>query len=172
MGFAFDLAAIHDTFVDAWGNDSALALGKGPGTNIFAANPALPNFFDLRLGRADTIAGTQGKGDFYIAEHSPDYAQIADAPKLARTGSTLHWDVVLDGMSINGKPFVFNKSNVDGVPAGKAVAVLDSGFSIPGLPTPVVDAIYNEVPGAAYVESQGLYLLPCDSNVNLTFTFG
>ncbi|EJF60415.1 acid protease [Dichomitus squalens LYAD-421 SS1] len=72
--------------------------------------------------------------------------------------------------------FVFNKSIVSGVPNGKVLAVLDSGFTLPPLPAAAVNAIYSQIPGAVlYNTTSGAlngWIDPCEfAPVNVSFTF-
>ncbi|KAI0356203.1 acid protease [Trametes cingulata] len=173
MGVAFDVASIYENLTLAWGSEAAFELGKSPMTNLFALEPSLPNFFDVHLGRADPSSpnGQTGDGLFSISVHKPGYEAVTSAPKLSRV-TPEHWSVLLDSMQINGQPFTFNQSSVEGVPAGKTVAVLDTGFSLPGLPPAAADAIYSTIPGALWSESEGYYVVPCNSSANLSFTLG
>ena len=52
------------------------------------------------------------------------------------------------------------------------MAVYDSGFTFPQLPKTVADAIYSSVPGASFDQRSGFWLIPCQQEVNLTFTIG
>lgn len=39
------------------------------------------------------------------------------------------------------------------------------------IPQFYLDAIYKDVPGAKFDEADGVYWLPCDAYVNVTFVF-
>ena len=175
LGMAFDDATIHETLQTAWGKQAADKLGDAFITNLFAQNPSSPNNFDVQLGRI-TFKDPAGTSTFTIGEHAPGFEAVAKAPKLPRV-ATDHWTLALDAMKVNGSPFKFNKSIVRGAPAGKVLAVLDTGFSLPPLPKAAVDAIYSKIPGAILYSSRDPlldgWILPCDFNpVRLSFTFG
>ncbi|TBU31743.1 aspartic peptidase domain-containing protein [Dichomitus squalens] len=170
MGMAFDVASIYGTVQKAWGTAAADALARAPMTALFAQDPALPDFFDVQLGRTTELDDV-ADGTFLISAHAAGFEDVADAPRLPRVAPE-HWGVVLDAMVVDGESFAFNASRIKGVPAGKVVAVLDTGFSFPPLPAPAVDAIYGGIPGAVYDESSAAWLVPCNSSTNLTFVFG
>ncbi|KAI0666611.1 aspartic peptidase domain-containing protein [Trametes maxima] len=170
LGMSFDVSSIFGTIQQSWGNQSASTLGRSFITNLFAQNESLPNSFDLQLGRIDTMDAA-GTGTFTISEHSSEFGDVTDAPKLPRVAAG-RWSVVMDEMRINGERFSFNKSSVPGVPEGKVAALLDSGFSLPPLPPAAVDAIYTSIPGSVFYRTQGAYLVPCNSSTMLSFVFG
>ena len=112
-------------------------------------------------------------GTFIISAHETGYEDVAESPKLPRVRPD-HWSLILDEMRINGEAFAFNKSSVPGVPQGKVIAVLDTGFSLPPLPQAAVDAIYSKIPGAAFWNSPIInsWIIPCNSSTDLSFYFG
>ncbi|TFK88605.1 acid protease [Polyporus arcularius HHB13444] len=172
LGMAFDNARIANTLQMAWGAEAAEQLGRAFITNIFATNSSIPNNFDVQLGRVDG-PNDVSTGTFIVSAHETGYEDVMDAPKLPRV-SPEHWSIVLDEMRIDGDAFTFNKSSVSGVPQGKVVAVLDTGFSLPPLPPAAVDAIYSKIPGAAFWTSPIInsWIIPCDSIPDLSFVFG
>ncbi|KAI0824071.1 aspartic peptidase domain-containing protein [Trametes gibbosa] len=169
MGISFDVSNIFATILHSWGNESAQTLGRSFITNIFAQNTSLPNNFDLQLGRSNQMDDIS-TGTFIVGGHSSQFGDIADAPKLSRVGNG-RWTVEVDGMKINGIPFTFNRSSVSGVPEGKVVALLDSGFSAPPLPPAAVDAIYRSIPGSVFWQTGNSYVIPCNSSTMLSFNF-
>ena len=170
MGMAFDVGSVHTAFRRFFGPAAADTLGRAPITSLFAANPSLPNNFDVQLARTGETEDL-ADGSFTISGHAPGFASVAQAPKLPRV-SGQHWSIVMDAMNVNGKPFAFDKSRIVGTPAGKTVAALDTGFSFPPLPPKAVDAIYSTIPGAVFNPASKLWIVPCNATTSLLFTFG
>ncbi|PIL33898.1 hypothetical protein GSI_03604 [Ganoderma sinense ZZ0214-1] len=175
LGMAFDNAAIYKAVTKAWGQQAANELGGAFITNIFAQNKSLPNNFDFDLGRV-TFEDPAGTSLITIGDHAPGFENVTQAPKLPRV-ATDHWTLALDEMRIDGNRFAFNKSIVSGAPAGKVLAILDSGFSFPPLPTAAANAIYSKISGAVLyntsVDGLNGWIVPCDfSPVNLSFILG
>ncbi|EIW62831.1 acid protease [Trametes versicolor FP-101664 SS1] len=171
IGMSFNApSAVIGSLTQAFGADAAAQLGNTPMPALFSQQQDLPDSFDVLLGRADEL-GDAAQGTFLIGEHDDNFQSVTDAPQLTSV-STDHWSVVLDAMNINGKPFQFNASRIQGVPAGKVAAVLDTGFSFPPLPPPAVDAIYSTIEGAVFDRNQSLWVVPCNSSLSLSFVFG
>ncbi|KAJ8515648.1 hypothetical protein ONZ45_g6936 [Pleurotus djamor] len=167
MGLGFDATGslIHNLTVTAFGSSGDPSKTRSPISNIFYSNMSLPNFFTLLLGRTDDPDDEQA-GVFTISEYIDEFAAVAISPKM-NSQTDDHWSVFLDGVSVNGKDFPLT-SSVPGVPSGKTVAVLDSGFSLPPVPPALVEAMYSSVPGAVNVEeitelkAMGIsYIIPC-----------
>ncbi|KAI0645476.1 acid protease [Trametes meyenii] len=171
LGMSFNSpSSIQASLVKAFGPDVGSALGNTPMPALFTQQPDLPDSFDVQLGRTIELEDV-APGLFIIGNHDDNFQQITNAPPLPSV-STDHWSAVMDAMLINGKPFTFNASRIDGVPEGKVAAVLDTGFSLPPLPPPAVDAIYSTIPGAVFDSDGGLWIVPCNASTNLTFVFG
>ena len=165
---AFDVASIYQTIEATYGQDAAQKYGKAPISNIFAQNASQPNFFDVRLGRTSDLDDISD-GTFTISEHIAGYEDVVNQPKLERLG-TLYWAVALDAMEVNGKAFEFAPSSFEGIPSGKIVTVLDTGYTAPPIPPAAVDYIYSSIDGA--VLHQNTWFIPCLGATNLTFVFG
>ncbi|RPD73742.1 acid protease [Lentinus tigrinus ALCF2SS1-7] len=172
LGMAFDNVQVAQTLQMAWGAEAADELGRAFITNVFAMNASAPNNFDVQLGRIDG-PNDVSTGTFIISAHDAGYEDVTEAPKLPCVRPE-HWSIVVDEMRINGEPFSFNKSSVSGVPQGKVIAILDTGFSLPPLPQAAVDAIYSKIPGAAFWTSPIInsWIIPCNSSTDLSFVFG
>ncbi|KAH9894785.1 aspartic peptidase domain-containing protein [Cubamyces lactineus] len=181
IGMAFDTATIFQTLSETWGLESTQKLGRAPITNLFTQNPSAPAYFDLELGRLDASGVEQG-GHLLFGQHAKGMEAINKAPQLQRIQPD-HWTVVMDGMSINGKPFTgWNKSAVPDVPEGKVATVFDSGFTYTQLPDAVVAAIYSSIPGAVPyngpipgTDNGGnvtSWIVPCNASTNLSFILG
>ena len=69
---------------------------------------------------------------------------------------------------VDSKRVPLNESHVPGVPEGKVIAALDTGFALPPLPQGVVDAIYSSIPGAVWyntaVQALKGCLAPCNTS--------
>lgn len=172
IGMSFNApSAVLDSLAKAFGQDAAAAIGGTPMPALFAQQPDLQKSFDVVLGRADGL-GDPAQGTFLIGAHDDTFnQQVSAAPQLSSVSGD-HWSAVLDSMNINGKPFQFNASRIQGVPEGKVAAVLDTGFSFPPLPAPAVDAIYSTIEGAVFDRNHSFWIVPCTASANLSFVFG
>ncbi|KAI0823317.1 acid protease [Trametes gibbosa] len=170
LGMSFNVdSPIRAAIAQAWGAQAAQIFGNTPMPALFAQDTTLSHNFDVQLARASEL-DTTAPGLFIIGTHDPDFASVTDAPHLPIVTSD-HWSLVMDAMKINGKVFSFNTSRIAGVPVGKVAAALDTGFSLPPLPAPAVDAIYSDIPGAAFDERGQQWFVPCDASTNVSFVF-
>lgn len=71
----------------------------------------------------------------------------------------------------DGKPIDYD-SIVPSAPDDQLVAVFDSGFTLPQVPRSMSDAIYGCVQGAEYSSTSGVWTVPCDQEINVSFFFG
>ncbi|KAI9062580.1 acid protease [Trametes sanguinea] len=172
LGLGFNsLSPIWSAVEKKDGADVANQIGNTAVTSLFSQRPDIPSSFDLQLSRPkaldDVVPGT-----FLIGEHDENFQQVANAPQLPLVNNQ-HWSVAMDGMNVNGHPFAFNASRVTGVPSGKLVATLDTGFTLPPIPPAAVDAIYSTIPGAARTtqDNQTLWFVPCTASANVSFVF-
>ncbi|KAF7796361.1 hypothetical protein EIP86_007538 [Pleurotus ostreatoroseus] len=138
--------------------------------NIFAQNPDVPTFFDMQLSRAND-PGDTSSGSFIVGSHVSGFENVSSQPHLPVINPG-RWAVPLDQMSVNGKTFQFNQSVVSGVPSGKILVDIDSGFSFPPIPSTAVDFIYSSFPGASLIAKSGTWIVPCNGTTDLKFTFG
>ncbi|KAI0365652.1 acid protease [Pilatotrama ljubarskyi] len=169
MGMSFNaLSSIQGAIANSQGQDAANELGNTPMVALFSQQPNLPDSFDVQLGRSDGTS--EAPGTFIIGEHDENFQQITEAPPLPSLNQ-LHWSLVMDAMLVNGKPFTFNASRVDGVPQGKVAAVLDTGFTFPPLPPAAVNAIYSTIPGAVFDPTSNFWAVPCNASTSLSFVF-
>lgn len=173
LGMSFDditLSPVNAEIEKNFGADST--LGRSTIANIFAQNPNTPNSFDVALDRADDLDDTS-TGTFLIGEHATGYETITSQPKLPRLFPG-RWTAGLQGMNVQGNSIPIPTSNVSGAPSGQIVMLLDTGFSLPPLPPPMVDAIYSTIPGAVqFTENPALqWIVPCNGSTNVTFNFG
>ena len=138
--------------------------------NIFAQNPDVPTFFDMQLSRAND-PGDTSSGSFIVGSHVSGFENVSSQPHLPVINPG-RWAVPLDQMSVNGKTFQFNQSVVSGVPSGKILVDIDSGFSFPPIPSTAVDFIYSSFPVASLIAKNGTLIVPCNGTTDLKFTFG
>lgn len=177
LGMAFDTtgSGISGDLGEQWGEADGDKLGRSFINNVFAQNTSLPNNFDVELGR-QVLGIDSGNGNntstLVVAGHSPQYESVTQAPKLPRVGPS-SWSIYLDEMHVDGKPVPFNKSVVSNVPEGKAIAILDTGFTFPPLPQGAVDAIYSNIPGAMFsnITDYG-WIIPCNTTNLPELSFG
>ncbi|KIM89410.1 hypothetical protein PILCRDRAFT_60964 [Piloderma croceum F 1598] len=170
------------------GSSVYYALNKNPSGDppldrIFRQNTSTPNYLTVLLGRSDD-PDEKFPGDLTIGELIPGYENITNQPKLAiadvvaSDAGSQHWATLLDenGISSNGTIISLPKSQVaKPADSGKELVVFDTGFSLPQLPRSVVDAIYQDIPGAKFYNDTSvgpIYALPCDQEIDLTFYFG
>ncbi|KAI0349533.1 acid protease [Trametes cingulata] len=173
MSFAGDISGIEAAitkFESQFPGQNVALDANPPMLNLLAQQPNLPDNFDVQLARSDGFS--VASGTFLIGEHDQNVQQaLANAPQLPVLND-LHWDVVMDAMLINGQPFAFDPSGVQGVPSGKLVASLDTGASFALMPAAAVNAIYSNIPGAAFDQKSNGWLVPCDATASVSFVFG
>ena len=157
-------------------------LGDGPGdtplSRIFQQNKTTQNYISILLDRANDPTDPV-TGQITISELVSGYENIASQPKLdikdvVYDAATQHWAVFTDKSGVTGPDgnAIDITSIVPHVSGGQLVAVLDSGFSFSQVPRKMSDAIYGRVQGANYSQEQGLWLVPCTQELNISFTFG
>jgi hypothetical protein len=118
-------------------------------------------------------------GQLTIDEILPGYEAILTQPKLPNTETkdvrNQHWQTLLDadGFTVNGKAVTIPSTDVVTTQNPKQLTVVfDNGFSLPQMPKSMVDAIYRQVPGSQFSAKDKLWVLPCDSEINVVFKFG
>lgn len=174
LGMAVGEDKIYRELKEAWGEATTDERGRSFINNVFAFNKSLPNSFDVQLGRQ--VLDVSGNSSVVIAGHLPEYENVTQAPKLPRVGS-VYWSIYVDDMHVDGRQVPFNQSHIQDVPEGKIIAALDTGYSLPALPSGAVDAIYSNIPGAVLYNTtdEGLrgWIIPCNGTElpELSFTF-
>lgn len=80
----------------------------------------------------------------------------------------------MDEMVVNGKTFSGDSafSGVAGQKNGQTLVDIDTGTSLAIMPSGYVEAIYGGVPGAVLDPSSGLYVVPCETVIEVSFVFG
>jgi hypothetical protein len=171
MGIGFDTGSVVRGKVGGVAGDTPLS-------HVFQQNKTTQNFISLQLDRANDPTDTI-TGQVTISEFISGYESIASQPKLYlknafMDASNQHWAVVTDSNGVIGPDgsSISVESIVPHVSGGKMVAVLDSGFTYSQVPRTMSDAIYGRVQGASYSTNDGLWYVPCDQYLNLSFVFG
>ncbi|KZT52700.1 acid protease [Calocera cornea HHB12733] len=147
---------------------------------IFQSDSSSGNCIAVYMSRNDDPSSSDiGQGYFSISEVLTQYKQVMSMPMLPVVQSSnmleQHFAVVLDAaIGNNGQQIALPTSSVSGVPAGKLVAVFDTGYSFPQIPPAITTAIYSGIPGAKQeqLSDGGIYwTLPCTEVVNAAFVF-
>ncbi|KAG6887508.1 hypothetical protein C0995_014740 [Termitomyces sp. Mi166 len=172
-----------------------LGLGPNNGSNIYKAistttgaalldriflqNLTTPNYLTVLLGRSGDPTDFYG-GSLTIGQVIAGFEDILKEPKLSVVNSIaddLHFQVLLDKNGLigpDGKPIVIH-TKVDSTPnEDQVTVVLDTGFSLPQVPSSVAAEIYGGFLGAQLVDIDSvgkIWLLPCSQEVNITFKF-
>ncbi|KDR82581.1 hypothetical protein GALMADRAFT_237973 [Galerina marginata CBS 339.88] len=149
---------------------------------LFMQNRTSPNYFTILLGR-DRDPTDFFSGSITIGEVLNDYAGILNEPHLNITNvpdnmsDDQHLQILLDPDGVigpNGKPIPIETEVDQTADKKQATVVFDCGFTLPQLPRSVVDQIYGNFYGAEFTQVPGLggaWILPCDQEVNVTFSF-
>ena len=85
-------------------------------------------------------------------------------------GSALYVLILVKKQNAPGWQFVY--SEVQGQSNGQTLANLDTGTSLAEIPQSYAEKIYGSVPGSQLLASQGIYVVPCDTKLNISFVFG
>ncbi|KAI9433250.1 acid protease [Lactarius psammicola] len=156
-------------------------LGDGQGdtplSRIFQQNKTTQNFVSILLDREDDPTDSV-TGQITVSEFASGYESIESQTKLYIKDvffdtSSQHWAVYIDKNGVTGPDgnVISLTSIVPRVRGGKLIAVLDSGFTFSQVPRKMADAIYGRVQGANYSQEDGLWKVPCDQELNISFTF-
>lgn len=170
LGLGFPTASHIDFAVRTkYGNSST--LGRSVLSNFFTENPALPKVVTLRLTRFDDPQDIKTGGVFSIGEYDKNYTAVTTAPKIPQyPPGGRRWTASLEGIYVDQTtiPVV---SNITAVPAGHAVALLDSGNPTASLPIVLWDAIYSRIPGAVKYPEKSVWILPCNTTSIVEMVF-
>ncbi|KAK7048656.1 peptidase A1 domain-containing protein [Favolaschia claudopus] len=151
--------------------------------SIFLQNTSTPNFITFALGRL-TDPSAIFTGDLTVGEVLDNFTDVLNQPKLPVTTVALansanqHFQVLLDangfigpdGSSIPITSDVGSTSNKK-----QATVVIDTGFSLPQVPSSVAKAVYGQFTGAQLVNDPAVgqvWIVPCAQEVNITLKFG
>jgi saccharopepsin len=164
MGLSFSTALVSSV-------DTALANASQPLVeanaiaNTIANNPSIDNFFTVHLGRTNDTAGAES-GIFTVGELVAGFEAINAAPQnpqlspLPSNPDVKSWSVAVEAVIVNGEPFAL-RSLFNSTPAGQALAVLDTGFSLPIIPAALAQAIFGQIDGALLSADNSTYVVPC-----------
>jgi len=168
IGFGFDSLSSIDSAV----NKTGASWGRSFLYNAFQADPSTPNFITFSFQRdgdpKDDVSGT-----FTIGEYAEGLDAVANMPNITTwpENSPNRWNILLDGFYISGVAQPLN-SGVIGAPSGKTVTLIDSGTSYTYADINIVNAMYSSISGASFDSSTGMWNVPCDAEVDVTFVYG
>ncbi|KAI9448436.1 acid protease [Lactarius indigo] len=170
---------VHDAFNDQSGGDTPL-------DRIFRQNLTTPNYLTVLLNRLNDTA-EKYTGAMTIGEVLPQYSNITNQPKVpvsalqSSIAQAQHWSVILDENGIIGPDGKAIKvtSNATFAPMhndDQLVAIFDTGFTLPQVPSEVARALYSGAKGAKLTNFQSfggdVWVIDCDAEVNATFLIG
>ncbi|KAH9037651.1 acid protease [Lactarius pseudohatsudake] len=171
---------VHDALDD-------LPAGDTPLDRIFRQNLTTPNYLTVLLNRPNDTA-EKYTGAMTISEVLPQYSNITNQPKVPVSSlqsgvfaQDQHWSIVLDSNGIIGPDGKAVKvtSNATDAPThdvNQLVAILDTGFTLPQVPSEVARALYSGAKGAKLTNLQSfngdIWVIDCDAEVNATFVIG
>ncbi|KAJ7643773.1 aspartic peptidase domain-containing protein [Roridomyces roridus] len=156
-------------------------VGKSVLTNIFDQNPTFGRFFAFSLSRVGDVADS-ADASLTISGYDDRYTAVQDAPLLLQhPPNSGMWSVQTDDVAINGVTIPWISSSATSPKAPKTV-LLDTGTSNILVSQELRDAIYSAVPGAIlaanssipnpnFNQDNDVWVIPCDTPVNLTVKF-
>ncbi|KAH7334973.1 aspartic peptidase domain-containing protein [Rhizoctonia solani] len=178
-GLSFDtLSEINKVVL----NNSRETWGRSLMSNIFLADPSTANHIAFFLDRTGDLNDTD-TGYFDIGTYAPGYERVANQPKLdVFTGfesEVLQWNVLVHGLSINGKKQDLKTTVVPNKdaglttvpPKGTISALMDTGTSAAEIPEKAFHELYKAM-GGVLVKGASVYVVPCLAQANVEFTIG
>ncbi|KAI0729115.1 aspartic peptidase domain-containing protein [Fomitopsis betulina] len=135
-------------------------------TNIFNLVPDEPAYMTFLLSRTNTGV-TQG-GVLSFGELVSNLTHIKEAPKLPILTNS-GWLTVSDGVLVNGK--YHGAHTVNTAVGKKSLAMIDTGTTVGVVPRDVLDFMYQDLPGAVWLEDESTYQIPCNTKVNISMVF-
>ncbi|GLB38617.1 putative peptidase A1 family protein [Lyophyllum shimeji] len=178
--------------------DGIIGLGPNDGSNIyqemqavagaalvdriFLQNRTTPNYLTFLLGRSDDPTDFYS-GAFSIGEVIDGFENVLKQPKLPVSNvpnhqlHDQHFQLLLDEDGLIGPDGTAIPVYTEVIPTTdlkRATVVIDTGFSLPQVPSAVASAIYSRFAGAQLVNvaSVGkIWVLSCHQEVNITFKF-
>ncbi|KAH9172156.1 acid protease [Lactarius sanguifluus] len=170
---------VHDALNDQ-------STGNTPLDRIFRQNLTTPNYLTVLLNRLNDTAEAY-TGAMTIGEVLPQYSNITNQPMVPISAlqdsiaQAQHWSVILDENGIIGPDGKAIKvtSNATFAPkhdGDQLVAIFDTGFTLPQVPSEVARALYSGAKGAKLTNLQffsgDIWVIDCDAEVNATFLIG
>jgi len=121
----------------------------------------LSRFINITHARPMEPGGrfTMGFADQALYTGDIEYVDIPD-------GDSGYWLVPLTNISVNGQSVT--------VPGAEQLAAIDTGTTLIGGPSDVIQSIFADIPGSepGTGDYEGYYTYPCNQNINFTITFG
>ncbi|KAJ7684333.1 aspartic peptidase domain-containing protein [Mycena polygramma] len=157
-------------------------VGKAVLSSIYAQNPTKGQFFSFSLSRVGDVADT-ADASLVISGFDDKYAAVQSAPILPQfPADSGRWSVLTEGISVGGSNIPWTSYSSKGVPKGQTAVLFDTGTTNFLLPAKVRDAIYSAVPGAVlaknssipnmkFSEDEDVWVVPCNTAVNMTTKF-
>ncbi|CEL56532.1 putative aspartic-type endopeptidase CTSD OS=Arthroderma benhamiae (strain ATCC MYA-4681 / CBS 112371) GN=CTSD PE=3 SV=1 [Rhizoctonia solani AG-1 IB] len=176
LGLGFDtLSSISNTVVQR----TQQTWGRTLLSNIFISDPTTPNHIAFRLDRHDDGNSTD-VGAFDVGTFASGFESVNNTAEIpifsSSTQANLYWNILVDGVTLNGKAQTL-QSTVNGgtqaPPAGKVSAVLDTGYSLPQLSPQLAHDIYSAMGGVLVDDGTNTtYAVPCMAEAQLVFSIG
>ncbi|KAJ7604963.1 aspartic peptidase domain-containing protein [Mycena polygramma] len=180
LGFDGPTDRIPSVLGDA-GMDGAV-VGKPVLSSIFDQNPTKSRFFSLSLSRQLDPADN-ADASLVISGYDENYSAVQSAPILPQFPfNNRAWTIVTEGLSVGGSAIPWTSFNTSN-PEGQTAVLLDTGTTNFLFAAEVRDAIYSAVPGAVLAKNssihgtqwsgdQDVWIVPCNTPVNMTTKFG
>ncbi|KAG7449215.1 acid protease [Guyanagaster necrorhizus] len=150
--------------IDSILNNTGSSQGRSLLYNLFAQNPAEPNFITFSFQRS-TSANNDVNGSFTIGEYEEAYSEVADTVAISTwpVSSPKRWSLLVEALLV-GNQTILPSSTTAGAPSNKAVAVLDTGTSYS---TEISEAIYGGISGSYYDSTLAEWSVPCDAEIDM-----
>ncbi|KAG8908476.1 hypothetical protein FRC00_011184, partial [Tulasnella sp. 408] len=167
LGLGFTSLSSVDRTVTAAGGD----YGHDFLYNIFAQNASAPNFIAFQLERKNSLP-SDAESIFTIGELEEKYGGISQTQKISTwpVSSPRRWSVLLDGYEYADGIKRTLATKVDGAPS--SVILLDTGASYAYASEALVTGLYGSVQGASFDTTKGMWVVPCDQEVNFSLWIG
>ncbi|KAJ7801053.1 aspartic peptidase domain-containing protein [Mycena olivaceomarginata] len=181
VGFGFDgpRGSIPSSLTAAGYNGTD--VGKAVLSSIFAQDPSKGQFFAFSLSRVGDVQDS-ADASLVISGYDDKYSAVQSAPLLPQFPvNSGRWSVLTEGISVGGLAIPWTSLGSD-APGGQTAVLFDTGTTNFLVPAEVRDAIYSAVPGAVlaknssipnlkFSEDEDVWVIPCNTPVNLTTKF-
>jgi len=151
------LGLAWDTIADSKATPFWQALARGESWDNPVMSFALTRFVDVQDAKADEPGGIFTMGYLNSSLYTGD---IEYTPLVASS----YWLIPLTGITVQGSTIF----------SGSANAAIDTGTTLIGGPSQEIASIFANIPDSTKGtgDFEGYYLFPCETPVNLTFSFG
>lgn len=133
-------------------------------------NKLSEKLFTFQMARNVNTASTStiGPGGVFTLGELDSNQYDGEINYVSLTGEEGYWTIPLQSLSVNGQ---------SGTLSGDTTSAIDTGTTLIIAPPSVARSIYSQIPnaqslGGFFSSNQGAYAIPCNSNVNITMTFG